>query len=85
MNEILKPCPFCGSKNVAKVLLPGMTWVTGCADCGCRTGEYFRSSESVSAWNNRPDPEDEVRSVAEIIHEMAEQSNMPVLCEETPF
>ena len=85
MSEKYKPCPFCGSKNIAKVLLPGMTWVTGCTDCGCRTGEYFRSSESVSVWNNRPDPEDGVRSVAEIICEMAEQGNMPTLCEETPF
>ena len=81
----LKPCPFCGSKNIAKVLLPGVKWITGCIDCGCRTSEFYRSTESVMMWNNRVGPEDEVRSVAEIIHEMAEQGNMPTLCEETPF
>ena len=67
----LKPCPFCGSKNIAKVLLPGVKWITGCIDCGCRTSEHIRSSEAVKSWNTRPDP--------------AEQGNMPVLCEETPF
>lgn len=82
----LKPCPFCGSQNVTKILMPGLTWIVGCYECGCRTGEYFRSSEAVSVWNNRPDPEDDVRSVAEIIKmAKAEQSNMPLPCEETPF
>ena len=85
MKEEYKPCPFCGSTNIAKVLLPGFMWIVGCNDCGCRTSEHIRSSEAVRSWNTRPDPEDEVRSVAEIINEMAEQGSMPTLCENTPF
>ena len=98
MSEKYKPCPFCGSENVTKVLLPGLMWIVGCNDCGCRTSEHFRSKDADTSWNHRVepekvcqceqckrDPEDEVRSVAEIICEMAEQGNMPVPCEETPF
>ena len=98
MSEKYKSCPFCGSENVSKALMPGHTWVVGCNDCGCRTAEYFRSNDAVAMWNTRPDPEkvcrcghcerdpeDEVRSVAEIINKIAEQGNIPVLCEETPF
>ena len=85
MSRKYKPCPFCGSKNIAKVLLPGLTWIVGCNECGCRTSEHLRSWDAEAAWETRPDPEEEVRSVAEIINEMAEQGNMPVLCEETPF
>lgn len=81
----LKPCPFCGSQNVTKILMPGLTWIVGCYECGCRTPGHLRSIDAVKSWNTRPDPEDEVRSVAEIINEMAEQSSMPLPCEETPF
>ena len=98
MNKQYKPCPFCGSTNVTKVLMPGFTWIVGCNECGCRTSEHLRSIDAENSWNNRVepekvcqcgqckrDPEDEIRSVAEIINEMAEQGNMPTLCEETPF
>ena len=98
MKEEYKPCPFCGSHNIAKGLLPGFTWTVGCNDCGCRTPETIRSNDAENSWNNRVepekvcqcgqckrDPEDDVRSVAEIVNEMAEQGNMPVPCEETPF
>lgn len=91
MNKQYKPCPFCGSTNVTKVLMPGFTWIVGCNECGCRTSEHLRSLDAENSWEARAepekerDPEDEVRSVAEIINEIAEQGNIPVLCENTPF
>jgi Lar family restriction alleviation protein len=40
MNEEIKPCPFCGSKDVGVV--PGTTfrWMFAfCSDCGAQAGE----------------------------------------------
>ncbi len=93
-NEALKSCPFCGSTNVIKTLLPGLTWIVGCNECGCRTSEYFRSNEAVSVWNIRAgDPDDEPQSVRGVIEGMSipetqdfERMNMPVMLDapETP-
>lgn len=57
MEEKLRECPFCGSQNVTNVLMPGLTWIIGCHECGCRTAEYTRSFDAMKSWNTRPDPE----------------------------
>lgn len=56
MSEKIKPCPFCGCKDKADVVLVYDTPVVRCACCD---GEGpFRSGISIDGaireWNNRP-------------------------------
>ena len=53
LTEELKPCPFCGSKDVSTMIMPGSNWVVACYSCGCRTSEYYDCREAESVWNRR--------------------------------
>lgn len=66
MSNELKACPFCGSRNIAKVLQPGLTWVVGCNECGCRTPEYHRSMDAVNVWNTRAQAPEEQECAEEL-------------------
>lgn len=93
--RIPKNCPFCGSNDIHKSLMPGMTWVVGCNNCGCRTQEYTHSVDAEDSWNRRAGDQnnpaaddgthstkddDDFRSAREIIMDMG----MPSI-NETPF
>ena len=47
----LKPCPFCGSKNIGDTGL----WrhVISCHHCGARSAPFSSWDNAVNAWNNR--------------------------------
>ena len=64
MTNDLKPCPFCGSKdvgvyediygnyaNILKCVL--------CRTCNCRTSARRNENEVVEAWNRRAEDEKE--------------------------
>ena len=58
----LKPCPFCGSKEVftmhrpAQLLMPAF-WVVKCRHCLACAGIEGTEIETVAAWNSRPTEE----------------------------
>ena len=53
IDEVLKPCPFCGSKAIlAKPYT--RTWIV-CADCLAETSTYTTIEEAIEAWNRRAD------------------------------
>ncbi len=56
MNEIeLKPCPFCGGKNVCLTEHAAVIVFVQCDDC-CATFPHFDSKEeAIEAWNRRAD------------------------------
>lgn len=55
MSEELKPCPFCGGKNLYRHKDSdglGQTWVW-CADCGASGPVKEERSHAIEAWNRR--------------------------------
>lgn len=59
MSEIkLKPCPFCGSKNIKEGEKNGGLWkdiYIKCKECGCKIqicSEYGKN-ELLNRWNRR--------------------------------
>lgn len=55
----LKPCPFCGSRNVALAdsfnnAFNRVVHVR-CRSCGCRTENKIEERSAVAAWNQRAD------------------------------
>ena len=55
MKRELKPCPCCGSENVAFSKL--WDYVIRCNDCGISTMMITTRDEAISIWNRRPGPE----------------------------
>ena len=51
MDE-LKPCPFCGSKEV-RADKDGMWWTVGCTDCFAEGPSDLGESGAIAAWNER--------------------------------
>ena len=54
----LKPCPFCGSKDIATFdypfYKPGLKGdYVICMACGASTGKYEFMNEAKDAWNTR--------------------------------
>lgn len=53
----LKPCPFCGSKDVEliKAVPPEKRFWVECYNfsCGSRTGNIGRGKWAIEAWNRR--------------------------------
>lgn len=55
-DQELKPCPFCGSKNLAVTASFGAWWVT-CTECHASTGRDISREKAFYRWNTRaPDP-----------------------------
>ena len=55
MQEVeLKPCPFCGSKNIRLwgEKDKGTPWVQ-CNNCLASTGTYEKREQAIGAWNRR--------------------------------
>ena len=52
----LKPCPFCGSDDVALFTVPaenGVSVIAGCCNCGAKTTNCFNENDASKAWNER--------------------------------
>lgn len=58
--EELKPCPFCGSKNI-EVFGKDEYW-TRCTECGASGPEDYNATpeDAIRAWNQRFTSEDTV-------------------------
>lgn len=57
MSKELKPCPFCGSRDVRVMQLSTMfRFFCACNSCHATTGEYVFKEEAIKAWNRRPSP-----------------------------
>ena len=52
MNEELKPCPFCGGKEV-KLFKEGSIWVVECLQCLAKVGATAEA-DVLDFWNARP-------------------------------
>ena len=96
MNEPLKNCPFCGSKDVTKSLGVGMKWTVGCNNCGCRTRECTHSIDAEDSWNRRVNDDCETQRISNIVADMMSRGypdddcdenhmSMPLPISETPF
>ena len=48
----LKPCPFCGGKQLSFNNAYGVCWLT-CTDCGCEGPDGYGEAEAIEAWNRR--------------------------------
>lgn len=58
----LKPCPFCGSKNIKIYDTPGTLSTfryAECNVCGCRIGNYPGRELAEKAWNKRFNSKDD--------------------------
>ena len=53
MNEELKPCPFCGGKNM-RIWNTSTPWVS-CDDCLANTAYGTTKEEAIKIWNRRAD------------------------------
>lgn len=51
MNYELKPCPFCGSNDIA--VNGSTTFWCECLNCRVETFGYYTEEEAVEAWNRR--------------------------------
>lgn len=50
----LKPCPFCGSKNLRQhSQFPVQVWSVKCRDCGGKMTCAGSQEQVISAWNRR--------------------------------
>jgi len=67
-KEHLKPCPFCGSSDIANVSAgvcgPASHWHAGdkifavnCTQCGASVPNRYKNSLVVSEWNKRAEPQ----------------------------
>lgn len=59
-EEVLKPCPFCGSEKVNNFIIGDMTLNNKiiCGSCGVSTSRYEFTDEAIEAWNTRIDKEE---------------------------
>lgn len=55
MNDLLKPCPFCGGR--AKVTITNSQYIVSCDNFRCISSEiksvYIEYESAVQAWNRR--------------------------------
>ena len=55
MIDELKPCPFCGSRNIREHSgYPLQYWSVKCGDCGGSIRMSGSRHQVISAWNRRP-------------------------------
>ena len=63
MNGIeLKPCPFCGSEDVAFTCLEDVSYVE-CWDCSAKVETYNGIEDAVKKWNRRAINRDELLKI----------------------
>ena len=58
MQNVLKPCPFCGGMaHIVQYMQPKEEWRIMCMDCSARFGRYagLDKKEAIKAWNRRVD------------------------------
>lgn len=68
MTESLKPCPFCGGKEV-KLFKEGSIWVVECLQCLAKVGATLEV-DVLDFWNYRPKEE----QLGEQIREMKQKN-----------
>ena len=61
MSKELKPCPFCGSKDIEEGFEPigGYGYIVCNAEksgCGATSGRYESYDEAAESWNRRTTP-----------------------------
>ena len=51
----LKPCPFCGGKNITVFMkgLDRLKYAAVCEDCDARAGRKPTKKEALEEWNRR--------------------------------
>ncbi|MDE9480009.1 Lar family restriction alleviation protein [Xenorhabdus bovienii] len=56
----LKPCPFCGSKNIGShwYTEDGKRWFIYCNDCPAAILDQENKQKAMSAWNQRANNDD---------------------------
>jgi len=61
MSDALKPCPFCGYKQLRyETKQMGETWTQGiCVSCGVRTPYFMSKDVVIKLWNQRHQTEGE--------------------------
>ena len=85
MNDILKPCPFCGSTKI-RVTNP-VFWYAWCSDCRGQTGANGTRQDAIDAWNRRSDEQklermyDTLVGLCEDIRERYGQDDVCGLCQ----
>lgn len=55
VSEELKPCPFCGSKNVHEMRYEASDFIQ-CHDCFASSRADLPMAEAVEEWNRRAQP-----------------------------
>jgi hypothetical protein len=54
-NMPVKPCPFCGSVDIA-IVEQDVKAIIGCTNCGCLGPSwYYRVELAIHGWNERPE------------------------------
>ena len=55
IEPVLKPCPFCGSKDVESVYRfeKGDHFIIACQECGARSSPCITEHEAIQMWNMR--------------------------------
>ncbi len=61
MTEQVKPCPFCGSKNIVFCASHGnRLFHIGCADCEAHAQYAYSRKEAIGNWNRRAEETSEM-------------------------
>jgi Lar family restriction alleviation protein len=68
MSEELKPCPFCGSKDIVLESFGELRHTACCSTCECNTGYMQDDCEAIESWNTRS-LEDDLRKQLDIVVE----------------
>lgn len=55
MTDKLKPCPFCGSKNIDLFEHGAIVVFVQCDDCLATFPHFDSKQEAIEAWNRRVD------------------------------
>ncbi len=58
-KQVLKDCPFCGSKAMLDYLESLDEWRVSCWDCGCMTESYKNDDRVKHLWNKRVEDKQE--------------------------